>query len=334
MGSNGTNGMGENTQQHRMDVCERFRHSLPDDVLVHRVDGGCGPAGHGRRGSEKKSHRNLSAQIFPWAWTGMVLAIISGFFMFLTDAGDWAPDPVFHVKLGMIVLSIVFAILVQRGAPKWGALAGNTELGKSHRRNCIVAVDSDDSERVGNSRDGRLGIANPQCRGRDAGNRHSRLLKKRGQPDMYGLLQTFAKWLEGTPWGVGVRTSLWAYPFTQLVHFTGLSIWLGTNLALDLRLLGLGKQPRNGGAASGRFVRLELDRLLHCRARRFSSVFLDRDDVSGQRRVSLEAGRFLFRWLCSGTSSCNGKRATGERRRTLRPSQNFRALRKFCFGFA
>jgi hypothetical protein len=48
-----------------------------------------------------------------------VLAIISGFFMFLTDAGDWAPDPVFHVKLVMIILSIVFAVLVQRGVPKW-----------------------------------------------------------------------------------------------------------------------------------------------------------------------------------------------------------------------
>jgi hypothetical protein len=59
---------------------------------------------------------------------------------------------------------------------------------------------------------------------------------------MYGLLQTLAKWLEGTPWGVGVRTSLWAYPFTQLVHFTGLSIWIGTNIALDLRLLGWGKK--------------------------------------------------------------------------------------------
>ncbi len=42
--------------------------------------------------------------------------------MFSADAGDWAPDPVFHVKLVMIVLSIVFAILVQRGAPKWAAL--------------------------------------------------------------------------------------------------------------------------------------------------------------------------------------------------------------------
>ena len=109
--------------------------------------------------ARKRNLTELSTQIFPWAWTGMVLAIISGFFMFLTDAGDWAPDPVFHVKLGMIVLSIVFAILVQRGAPKWASVAGNTELGKSHRRNSVAAVDSDDSERVGNSRDGRSGIA-------------------------------------------------------------------------------------------------------------------------------------------------------------------------------
>ncbi len=59
---------------------------------------------------------------------------------------------------------------------------------------------------------------------------------------MYALLMSFAKWLESTPWGVGVRTSLWAYPFTQMIHFTGLSIWIGTNLALDLRLIGWGKK--------------------------------------------------------------------------------------------
>jgi hypothetical protein len=51
----------------------------------------------------------------------MALAIISGFFMFATDAGDWAPDPVFHVKLAMIAISIVLAVLVQMWAPKWSA---------------------------------------------------------------------------------------------------------------------------------------------------------------------------------------------------------------------
>ena len=72
--------------------------------------------------ARQRNLSELAAQLFPWAWTGLVLAIISGFFMFATDAGDWAPDRVFHVKVGLIVISIVFAILVQRGAPKWGAL--------------------------------------------------------------------------------------------------------------------------------------------------------------------------------------------------------------------
>jgi hypothetical protein len=59
---------------------------------------------------------------------------------------------------------------------------------------------------------------------------------------MYGLLVSFCKWLETTWWGTGVRTSLWVYPFTQLIHFSGLSLWLGTNAAVDLRLLGVGKK--------------------------------------------------------------------------------------------
>jgi len=40
----------------------------------------------------------------------------------LTDAGDWAPDPVFHVKVLMIVTSVALAILVQVFVPKWAAL--------------------------------------------------------------------------------------------------------------------------------------------------------------------------------------------------------------------
>jgi hypothetical protein len=59
---------------------------------------------------------------------------------------------------------------------------------------------------------------------------------------MHETLVAFAKWLEGTPWGLVTRESLWAYPFVQLIHFTGLSIWLGTNFALDLRLLGVGSR--------------------------------------------------------------------------------------------
>lgn len=71
--------------------------------------------------ARKRNLGELAEQLFPWAWTGCVLAIISGFFMFATAAGDWAPDPVFHVKVLMIVLSVACAILVQVFVPKWAA---------------------------------------------------------------------------------------------------------------------------------------------------------------------------------------------------------------------
>ncbi len=73
--------------------------------------------------ARKRSLSELSAQLFPWAWTGLILATLSGFFMFATAAGDWAPDPIFHLKLGMIAISIVLAILVQLCVPKWAAAA-------------------------------------------------------------------------------------------------------------------------------------------------------------------------------------------------------------------
>jgi hypothetical protein len=57
---------------------------------------------------------------------------------------------------------------------------------------------------------------------------------------MNETLMSLVKWLEATPWGLLCRESNWAYPYVQLIHFTGLSIWLGTTFALDLRLLGVG----------------------------------------------------------------------------------------------
>lgn len=59
---------------------------------------------------------------------------------------------------------------------------------------------------------------------------------------MHDIVVAFAKWCEATPWGAMARESIWAYPVVQLTHFTGLSIWLGTNFALDLRLLGIGNR--------------------------------------------------------------------------------------------
>lgn len=53
-----------------------------------------------------------------------------------------------------------------------------------------------------------------------------------------GPLWSFASWLERSLLGSGIGESTWAYPYIQLLHFTGLSLWLGTTIAVDLHLLG------------------------------------------------------------------------------------------------
>ena len=60
-------------------------------------------------------------QIFPWMWTAFWLAIVSGFLMFATDAGDFLPDRVFETKLGVILVAVIFSIVVQRNIQKWDA---------------------------------------------------------------------------------------------------------------------------------------------------------------------------------------------------------------------
>jgi hypothetical protein len=69
--------------------------------------------------AKERNVAELGDQLLPWAWIGFTLSVIAGFLEFATAAGDWAPDPVFHVKLAMIVVSVIFTILVQMGLKKW-----------------------------------------------------------------------------------------------------------------------------------------------------------------------------------------------------------------------
>ena len=42
--------------------------------------------------------------------------------MFAGDATDFALASVFHIKVGVIVLAVLFGIVVQWNVPKWGAM--------------------------------------------------------------------------------------------------------------------------------------------------------------------------------------------------------------------
>ena len=67
---------------------------------------------------------------------------------------------------------------------------------------------------------------------------------------MYELLVEFCRWIQSTSWARAILTSSWAFPYVQLTHFTGLSLWIGTNALLDLRLLGAGKKSQTAAQLS------------------------------------------------------------------------------------
>jgi hypothetical protein len=51
----------------------------------------------------------------------------------------------------------------------------------------------------------------------------------------------FGHWLQNRSFALAIAGSDWAYPFVQATHFTGLSIWVGTSVAVDLNLIGAPK---------------------------------------------------------------------------------------------
>jgi hypothetical protein len=59
---------------------------------------------------------------------------------------------------------------------------------------------------------------------------------------MDASLVGFGHWLQNRPFALSIAGSDWAYPIVQATHFTGLSLWVGTNVAVDLGLLGVGKK--------------------------------------------------------------------------------------------
>jgi len=62
---------------------------------------------------------------------------------------------------------------------------------------------------------------------------------------MQGILIHFGHWLQNRDFALAIAGSDWAYPFVQATHFTGLSLWVGTSVAVDLSLLGAGKNAKD-----------------------------------------------------------------------------------------
>ncbi len=61
----------------------------------------------------------LAGLLLPFAWTGLGLVIASGFVMFAGQATTFYPTAVFQIKMGMVLLALLFGVIVQRKLPVW-----------------------------------------------------------------------------------------------------------------------------------------------------------------------------------------------------------------------
>ena len=69
--------------------------------------------------ARSQSVTQVAETLFPWTWTALGLALLSGFLMFTTDGGDYYPDRVFRIKMKMILSAVIFTFIVQWFARNW-----------------------------------------------------------------------------------------------------------------------------------------------------------------------------------------------------------------------
>jgi uncharacterized membrane protein len=67
----------------------------------------------------RQSATRLAEQAFPWIWTGLCFAVLSGFVLFAGDATEYLHNSIFHRKLLVTLLATVFAVWVQQNVSKW-----------------------------------------------------------------------------------------------------------------------------------------------------------------------------------------------------------------------
>jgi hypothetical protein len=67
----------------------------------------------------KQSATLLAQQAFPWIWTALGFAVLSGFVMFAGQATDYLHNSIFHRKLLVILLAAMFGAWIQRSVSKW-----------------------------------------------------------------------------------------------------------------------------------------------------------------------------------------------------------------------
>jgi hypothetical protein len=56
----------------------------------------------------------VAAALAPWTWGGFVLLMLTGPFMFAAQAAKWHDNPIFWIKMLLLILATVFQLSVRR----------------------------------------------------------------------------------------------------------------------------------------------------------------------------------------------------------------------------
>jgi hypothetical protein len=61
----------------------------------------------------------FAEQVFPWIWTSMAVAVLSGFALALDEAGDYYADPVIRLKVFITFVAFLVTLFIRRSASQW-----------------------------------------------------------------------------------------------------------------------------------------------------------------------------------------------------------------------
>jgi hypothetical protein len=70
--------------------------------------------------ARKRNAAELADELFPLMWVGLALNFLSGFLLFAGDAPTFWVNWVFHIKLTVILVAVIFGVIVQWNARRWG----------------------------------------------------------------------------------------------------------------------------------------------------------------------------------------------------------------------
>ena len=72
--------------------------------------------------ARRRNAAEVADEMFSLMWAGLVLNFATGFLLFAGDATTFYGNRVFHIKLAVILLAVIFGGIVQWGSGRWGRL--------------------------------------------------------------------------------------------------------------------------------------------------------------------------------------------------------------------